>query len=86
MYKVLAKVLSNRLSHVIGSVISESQSDFVHGRKILDGILIANEMVDEALHLKKKLLIFKIDFEKAFDSVDWRYLNDVMNKMNFPIL
>jgi len=48
MYKVLAKVLANRLREVLGSVISKSQSTFVKGKQILDGILIANEAVDEA--------------------------------------
>ncbi|MCI09108.1 cysteine-rich receptor-like protein kinase [Trifolium medium] len=38
--------------------------------KILDGILIANEAVDEARESKKELLLFKVDFEKAYDSVD----------------
>lgn len=42
MHKVLAKVVSNRLCCVIGSVILESQFAFVHGRQILDGILIVN--------------------------------------------
>jgi hypothetical protein len=47
-------------------------------RKILDGILISNEAVDEARKMKKEMLLFKVDFEKAYDSVDWGYLDDVM--------
>jgi hypothetical protein len=39
-------------------------------RQILDGILIFNEVVDEARRAKKELLLFKVDFEKAYDSVD----------------
>ncbi|GAU22483.1 hypothetical protein TSUD_296020 [Trifolium subterraneum] len=81
---VLAKVLANRLSKVIGNVISVNQSAFVKGRQILDGILIANEIVDEAKKKKKELILFKVDFEKAYDSVEWSYLFSVMRKMNFP--
>jgi len=84
MYKVLAKVLPNRLRTVITSVVFDFQSAFVKGKQILDGILVANEAVDEARRLKKELLLFKVDFEKAYDSVDLRYLDDVMLKMNFP--
>jgi len=86
MYKILAKLLSNRLRLVIGSVISESQSAFVRDRQILDGILIANEMVDEARKCKKEILLFKVDFEKTYDSVDWGYLDAVMGRMGFPTL
>jgi len=70
LYKILAKLLANRLKGVIGSVISDSQSAFVKNRQILDGILIANEVVDEAWNKKKDLMLFKVDFEKAYDSVD----------------
>ncbi|KAK2392457.1 hypothetical protein QL285_065815 [Trifolium repens] len=84
--KILAKLLANRLRIVIGSVISETQTAFVKDRHILDGILIANEVVDEARRLKKELLLFKVDFEKAYDSVDWGYLDAVMGKMGFPTL
>ncbi|PNX60194.1 cysteine-rich receptor-like protein kinase, partial [Trifolium pratense] len=69
LYKILAKVLANRLRVVMGSVISESQTAFVKDRQILDGILVANEVVDEARKSKKELLLFKVDFEKAYDSV-----------------
>ncbi|CAJ2644025.1 unnamed protein product [Trifolium pratense] len=86
LYKILAKVLANRLRQVIGSVISESQTAFVKNRQILDGILIANEIVDEARKSSKDLMLFKVDFEKAYDSVDWGYLDDVMGRMSFPTL
>ncbi|PNY01074.1 cysteine-rich receptor-like protein kinase, partial [Trifolium pratense] len=86
LYKILAKVLANRLRLVIGSVISEAQSAFVKDRQILDGILVANEVVDEARRSKKELMMFKVDFEKAYDSVDWGYLNDVTGRMSFPTL
>ncbi|GAU10072.1 hypothetical protein TSUD_421240, partial [Trifolium subterraneum] len=86
LYKILAKVLANMLRLVIGSVIYESQTAFVKDRQILDGILIANEVVDEARKFKKDLMLFKVDFEKAYDSVDWGYLDDVMGRMSFPVL
>jgi len=86
MYKVLAKVLTNRLHEVVGRVVSDSQSAFVKGKHILDGILIANEAVDEAKRMKMELLMFKVDFEKAYDSVDLTYLDFVMANMNFPTL
>jgi hypothetical protein len=86
LYKILAKLLANRLHQVMGTVISGTQSVFVKDRQILDGILVANEVVDEARKLKKELLLFKVDFKKAFDSVDWGYLDDVMGKMAFPTL
>jgi hypothetical protein len=70
LYKILAKVLANRLRAVMGSVVSETQKAFVKDRQILDGILIANEVVDDARRANKELLLFKVDFEKAYDSVD----------------
>ncbi|MCH79622.1 cysteine-rich receptor-like protein kinase, partial [Trifolium medium] len=86
LYKILAKVLANRLRLVMGSVISESQTAFVKDRQIMDGILIANEAVDEARRSKKELILFKVDFEKAYDFVDWGYLDAVMGRMGFPTL
>lgn len=65
------------------TLISKTQSAFIKGRQILDGVLIANEIVDEAKRYKKKGVMFKVDFEKAYDSVSWSYLQFVMNKMGF---
>ena len=54
----------------MSSVISETQSAFILSRQILDGTLIAKEIVEDAKRLKKDFLLFKDDFEKAFDSID----------------
>jgi hypothetical protein len=83
MYKVLSKVLPNKLRKVIGSVIFNSQLAFINGRQILYSILITNKVVDDARKLKKELLLFKVDFEKAFNSVNWKYLETMMVKMKF---
>ncbi|XP_058726707.1 uncharacterized protein LOC131598090 [Vicia villosa] len=53
--------------------------------QILDGILIANEIVDEARRKKKEVLMFKVNFEKAYDSEDWSFLDYVMSKMGLNI-
>jgi len=76
---VLVNVLANRLGNVIKKVVSPFQSASVKGRQILDDILITRKC-------KKELLLFKVDFEKAFDSVCWDYLDKAMGKMMFPNL
>jgi len=86
LYKILKKLLANRLRLVISSVISDSQLAFVKNRQILDGILIANEVVDEIRKSQKELMLFKVDFEKAYDSVDWGYLDFVMGRISFPAM
>nr|GFB60295.1 RNA-directed DNA polymerase, eukaryota, reverse transcriptase zinc-binding domain protein [Tanacetum cinerariifolium] len=78
LYKIIAKILANRLVTVLGDVINEIQSDFVADRQILDGPFILNEVLQWCKLKKKHSFIFKIDFEKAYDSVRWDYLEDVL--------
>ena len=70
LYKLLAKVLANRIKNVIGRVISSDQNAFVMGRQILDASLIANEVIDSWKKEGKKGLICKLDIEKAYDNVN----------------
>lgn len=65
LYKIISKTLARRLSKVLESLISETQSAFIDGRQILDGIVVLNEIVGEAKKKKLSLVIFKVDFEKA---------------------
>ena len=83
IYKLVAKVLTERLKKVMPSIIAPSQCGFLEGRKILDPILIENEAVEDYRIRKKKGWIIKLDLEKAFDRVDWAFLGKVMCEKNF---
>ena len=83
LYKILAKVLANRIKRVLDKVISKSQNAFVKDRQILDAVLIANELVDSTLRRKKQGMVCKLDIEKAYDSISWEFLNQVMGRMGF---
>lgn len=64
------KVVASRLKKVIGLVISETQSAYMYGRKILNDVLISNEIVYKVRKKINGVVLFKVDFEKAYDSVD----------------
>ena len=83
LYKLLAKVLANRMKKVVGKVVSTSQNAFVKGRQILDASLIANEVIDTWQKQKEKGVICKLDIEKAYDSINWKFLVKVLHKMGF---
>ncbi|GJR92149.1 RNA-directed DNA polymerase, eukaryota [Tanacetum coccineum] len=82
-YKILAKMLAMKVKNVVGNVIGEVQNAFIGGRYILDGVLIANKMVNYLRKNKKKGLVFIVDFEKAYDSLRWEFLLDVMRQVGF---
>lgn len=83
VYKIITKILANRLSQVISDLISDVQSAFVANRQILERPFILNELVSWCKSSKYKALIFKVDFEKAYDSVRWDYLVDILHKFGF---
>ena len=83
LYKLLAKVLANRLKKAVGSLVSNFQHAFVEGRQILDAVLIANETIDSRLKDNLSGFLCKLDIEKAYDHVSWNCVIAIMEKMGF---
>ena len=83
MYKIVAKLLANRLKKVMSFIIDEGQSAFIEGRHLLQSAVIANEVVDEARRSQKPCIVFKVDFEKAYNSVSWNFLVYMLRRLGF---
>lgn len=82
VYKFISKVLVARLRCVIDSLISKNQTTFISGRQLLYGVGVINELLDFAKRRKRSYLLFKVDFAKAYDCVDWKFLQKMMMAMN----
>nr|KAJ0195447.1 hypothetical protein LSAT_V11C700350330 [Lactuca sativa] len=83
LYKTISKVLAERLKKVVHLVVSHVQTTFIKKPFILDGPLILNEVIAWLRKSKKKAFVFKVDFEKAFDSLSWEYLDSILQQMDF---
>lgn len=65
-------------------IISPSQGAFIDGRKILDGVLIVNEcIIKDGRWSGRSGIICKLDLEKVYDCVNWRFLDYLLMKMGF---
>jgi hypothetical protein len=82
-YKIISKVLNNRLASCITKVISDSQYGFIKNRYIMDGVISLNEILHEVKRKNQSGVVLKIDFEKAYDKVNWHFLYYMMEKKGF---
>jgi hypothetical protein len=86
VYKLISKVLANRLKMILPDIITPTQSAFVPGRLISDNILIAYEITHHMLNKRKGntgYAAIKLDMSKAYDRVEWSFLTDMMKKLGF---
>ena len=86
LYKIISKVIANRLKPLLNSIILEAQSAFTADRLIIDNILIAFE----SLHYmkaqcsgKEGFMALKLDMSKTYDRVKWKFLERILLQMGF---
>lgn len=86
IYKTISKVLVNRLKRIMDKLIPPPQASFVPGKQAAYNIIIAQEMVDSIKKSKATNggLMLKLDLERAYDKVDWDFLNQTFQMFNFP--
>ncbi|XP_024011324.1 uncharacterized protein LOC112086588 [Eutrema salsugineum] len=85
-YKIISSILCARLKRFLPKIVSPTQGAFVSGRLISDNLLIAHEMVHGLHtnpHCKKDFLAIKTDMSKAYDRVEWGFLDELFKRMGF---
>lgn len=85
-YKVVSKLMAKRLKKVLPNVVSETQAAFVEGRLISDNILVAHELLHALSsdnNCALEFIAIKTDISKAYDRVEWSFLEKAMEAMGF---
>ena len=86
IYKIVSKVIANRLKPLLDSIVSETQSAFVANRLITDNILIAFESLHHMKNNctnKQGYIALKLDMSKPYDRVEWAFLEQILLKLGF---
>ena len=82
-FKIFTKVGTNRVTSIASRVVRPTQSTFIPGRNILEGVVVLHETIHEMHRKKLDGVLFKIDFEKAYDKVKWSFLQQVLRMKGF---
>jgi hypothetical protein len=84
-YKIIAKLLANRLRPILSKGLAEEQLGFLHGRQILDAVGTAQESLHSIKQKKQRALILKLDLMKAYDLINWDFLTLILHKVGFSL-
>ena len=82
--KIVAKILSLRLAPHMNDIVSLAQSAFIKKRSIHDNFMFVQNYARWLHRRKKPTLLFKLDIKKAFDSVCWEHILELLQRLGFP--
>jgi hypothetical protein len=82
-FKIFSKALNNRLVRICDRLIAPNQTAFIKGRYILESVVAAHEIIHEIAKKGESGIILKLDYEKAYDRVDWVFLEEALSTRGF---
>eukprot|EP00253_Pinus_taeda_P033434 PITA_33434 len=83
VYKIISKIIANRLKPLLPTLVSEEKTRYVEGRQILNNIIQAHEVVHSLKSNKQAGMIIQLDLEKAYDKISWAYIREVLIAYGF---
>eukprot|EP00253_Pinus_taeda_P035376 PITA_35376 len=83
LYKIISKVIANRLKPLLPMIISPEQSGYVEGQQIMDGIILTHEIIHSLKSSKQAGMLLKLDLSKAFDKLSWSYIENMLKAFGF---
>ena len=83
IYKIISKLVTNRLKHILSLLIGPDQSRFVEAIQILDGIIIFHDGIYSLKITKKLGMLVKLDIAKAYDKLIWQYMREILRAFGF---
>ena len=82
-YKILAKTMVRRVQPILNEIIRPNQTGFMKERNTINNVFLAYEMMDWALESSHDMVFLSLDFEKAYDHIEWDFLKGMMAAIGF---
>lgn len=86
--KIVTKMIVNRLKAVLKDIVAPNQASFIPGRQSIDNVIICQEVIHSLKYSKAKKggMILKLDLEKAYDRMEWRFIEETLRDASLPTM